>query len=171
MGVFDGKYRAPLQAVVDHARRFRAFLERLETSHPDPDRWLVGRREEVGLVVHLRVRDWRADRVGLEYAARTIGAYLDEVHLGAASRLGLPANLPFVCCAADEAITLPLGGGRSPAAHVEPLGSRCSGAGETWLDLDALLDLGPSTERVGEATTHRDREPHEKAPELRANRS
>lgn len=174
MGVFDRKYPEPLQAVVDHVRRFCVFLEWLEARHPDPHRWLVGRRDEVRLVVRLRVRDWRADRIGLEYAARTIGAYLDELHLGAARSLGLPANVPLDCCRADEAITLRLGDGPSPARYMEPQGSRGEGAGETWFDLNTLLDLGPSANGVGEPGPDRDADPsgrHEELSAPRANRS
>ncbi|HEY4016557.1 MAG TPA: hypothetical protein VGM06_24645 [Polyangiaceae bacterium] len=174
MGTFDRKYREPLQAVVDHARRLCAFLERLEARHPDPERWLVGRRDEIRLVVRLRVRDWRTGRIGLEYAARTIGAYLDELHLGAARSLGLPANGPLDCCATDEAITLPLGAGRRPATHVAPQGSRSVVASETWLDLRALLDLEPSGSRHGEPPPERNADPgarREDLPEPRVNRS
>jgi hypothetical protein len=170
MGVFDRKYREPLQAVVDHARRFCVLLERLETRYLDSEPWLVGRRDEVRLVVRLRVRDWRVERISLEYAARTIGAYLDELHLGAMRSLCLPANVPLDCCAADEAITLPLG----DATHVEPQGSRDGSGGETWLDLRALIDPGPSVDGVGEAAPNRDGESlalHEEVREPRANRS
>jgi hypothetical protein len=101
-------------------------------------------------------------------------APISTIHLGAARSLGLPANVPLDCCAADEAITLPLGAGRSPATHVAPQGSRSIAASETWLDLRALLDLGPSAQGLGEPLPDRDADPgarREDLPEPRANRS
>jgi hypothetical protein len=174
MSVFERKYREPLQAVVDHARRLCAFLERLEARHADPGRWLVGRRDEIRLVVRLRVRDWRARRIGTEFAARTIDAYLDEVHLGAARSLGLPANVPLDCCTPGEAITIPIEIGRAPATHVELHRARCVSAGETWFDLRALLELRPSASERSEFPAEGDPDPHaqdEELPEPRANRS
>ncbi|HEY4014305.1 MAG TPA: hypothetical protein VGM06_13270 [Polyangiaceae bacterium] len=171
MGVFERKYGEPLQAVVDHARRLCALLECLESVHPDPGRWLVGRQDEIRLVVRLRVRDWRARRIGTEFAARTIGAYLDEIHLGAMRSLGLPANVPLDCCTPGEATTVPIGTGRTPAIHAELHGSRCAPAGETWLDLRALLDLAPLASKIREFPPDENPELDEQLLEARANRS
>ena len=95
MSVFERKYREPLQA--------KSWITRVGSARcsntsrratQGRKRWLVGRRAEVGLVVRLRVRDWRADRIGLDYAARTIGAYLDGPSRRREMRSPSPANVP-----------------------------------------------------------------------------
>jgi hypothetical protein len=138
MMVFGPKYPQPLQAVIDHGERLCVLVARLEDRHPDPRRWLVGRREEIELVLRLRVRDWRARRIGLEYAAKAIGAYLDDLHTGATQSLGLAANIPLVCCTADPSIPVSLAPGQRAPSLVA--------TAETWFDLHALLDLDVACE-------------------------
>src|ERR1700733_7123162 len=150
MGVFGPKYPDPLQAVINHAERLCTVLARLEERHVDPRLWLGARREEIGLVLRLRVRDWRAHRISLGFAARSISSYLDDLHAGAMSGLGLPANAPLACCAEEGAPTVRLASAANTRERLVTQGKHAPNTGETWFDLNALLDLGPSAAAMGE---------------------
>jgi hypothetical protein len=165
MGVFGPKYPDPLQAAVNHAERLCAVLARLEGRHPDPRLWLVGRREEIELVLRLRIRDWKARRISLGFAARSIVRYLDDLHAGATSSLGLAANARLTCCADDEAPTLPLAGGQNVPRQAGMRRTPPPHAAETWFDLSALLDIVPPG-GTGETTPQRLSESSARLPEM-----
>ena len=106
MSVFAKRYPPKLQEVVKHAERFCVLLGQAWSPDRDEARvWLVGREEEVELVVKCLVEDWELGHVDEEGAARSVGAYLRALHLGA--RGVLEAGDAFACCGDGGAITLP----------------------------------------------------------------
>jgi hypothetical protein len=148
MGVFGPKYPPKLQAVMNHAERFCELLARLEGGRPGraegARKWLMYRRQEIEVVLALVVSDLAADRIGLKEAIRSAASYLDDLHVGARSSLGLGAVLE--CCVEDEAVTV--GPARRHEAvtvealtSVVPKGARATRACETWFDPSALLDV------------------------------
>jgi len=142
--VFGASYPPDLQPTVDHADRFRRVVESADATPalpPAARRWLIGRADEMTLVLALLVDDWRAGRKTSAAAAREIGAYIDELHEGARALLGAAA--PLTCCdgaatpggaraADDEAVTRVL---------VPPVG-RAGAKNATLFDPSALLDEG-----------------------------
>jgi len=83
MSVFSKPYPGKLQGVVKHAERFCALLNEAWTGGDEARVWLFGRQEEVELVVRCLVEDWEDGRVDEEGAARSVGAYLRALHIGA----------------------------------------------------------------------------------------
>jgi hypothetical protein len=148
MSVFGPKYPPKLQALMNHAERFCELLARLEGRRPGRGegarKWLMHRRQEIEVVLALVVSDLAADRIGLKEAIRSAASYLDDLHVGARSSLGLGA--PLECCVEDEALTV-APARRHEAVTVEaltrvvPKEARASGACETWFDPSALLDM------------------------------
>jgi len=57
----------------------------------------------VPAVVSCAVADWRAGACDDDRARGRIAAYVDELHRGAAKKLGGVASI--ACCAADESVT------------------------------------------------------------------
>ncbi len=105
MSVFARQYPAKLQAVVKHAERFCMLLDEGWAVDRDEARvWLVGRQEEIDLVVACFVEDWEKGRVDEDSAARSVGAYLRALHLS--GRGVLEAGDAFACCSDGGAITL-----------------------------------------------------------------
>jgi hypothetical protein len=97
MNVFAKRYPARLQVVVKHAERFCSLLDQAWcTDRHEARVWLVGRQEEVELVVTCLVSDWENGRVDEEGAVRSVGAYLRALHFGA--RGVLEAGDTFACC-------------------------------------------------------------------------
>jgi hypothetical protein len=105
MSVFSKPYPGKLQGVVKHAERFCALLNEAWTGGDEARVWLFGRQEEVELVVRCLVEDWEDGRVDEEGAARSVGAYLRALHIGA--RGVLEEGAAFACCGDGGAITLP----------------------------------------------------------------
>ena len=111
------RYPVVLQAVMNHARRLRMFLEDRERRvHPNDAGapWLIGRAGEVQCVVALIALDWHQERLSGEAAASKLAAYVREIHDGLAMHLdvGMPA-----CC------RLPLARASSRAADAKGLRS------------------------------------------------
>ncbi len=105
MSVFAKQYPAKLQAVVKHAERFCMLLGEAWTVDRDEARvWLVGRQEEIEVVVSCLVEDWEKALVDEDGATRSVGAYLRALHLS--GRGVLEAGDAFACCSDGGAITL-----------------------------------------------------------------
>jgi hypothetical protein len=105
MSVYAKQYPSKLQGVVKHAERFAVLLAAAWTDREEGKVWLLGRQDEVELVVRTLVEDWEAGRVDEDGAASAVGAYLRAMHFGA--RRVLEAGDTFACCDDGGAITLP----------------------------------------------------------------
>lgn len=117
MSIFSEQYPPKLQDVVKHAERFCVLLGDVWVAGDDARVWLVGRQEEVELVVRCLVEDWRAGIVDEAAAASSVGAYLRALHI--AARGVLEAADAFACCSDGGAVTLPpvdIGGGDAVSA-------------------------------------------------------
>jgi RNA polymerase sigma factor for flagellar operon FliA len=101
-GVFRGRYPRELGQVIGHAERLAKVLTRME-GKPAAGPWIVGRSGELRAVVSCAVADWRAGACDDDGARGRIAAYVDELHRGAAEKLGSVASMD--CCAADESVT------------------------------------------------------------------
>jgi hypothetical protein len=105
VSIFSEQYPPKLQDVVKHAERFCVLLGDVWVAGDDARVWLVGRQEEVELVVRCLVEDWRAGIVDEAAAASSVGAYLRALHI--AARGVLEAADAFACCSDGGAVTLP----------------------------------------------------------------
>jgi hypothetical protein len=105
VSVFSGLYPPKLHDVVKHAERFCILLGGVWAAGEDARVWLVGREEEVELVVACLVEDWRAEVLDEAAAASSVGAYLRALHI--AAREVLEAADAFACCGDGGAVTLP----------------------------------------------------------------
>jgi hypothetical protein len=105
MSIFSGQYPPKLHDVVKHAERFCVLLGEVWAVGDDARVWLVGRQEEVELVLRCLVEDWRAGVIDETAAASSVGAYLRALHI--AARGVLKAGDAFVCCSDGGAVTLP----------------------------------------------------------------
>jgi hypothetical protein len=102
--VFSAQYPARLQGAVKHAERFCLLLGDAWRAGEEGRIWLVGRQEEVELVVRLLIEDWMGG-LDAEAAASSVGAYLRALHFRA--REVLEVGGAFACCGDGEAITVP----------------------------------------------------------------
>lgn len=90
------QYPSPLRRVVHHAERFAGLLVSLEQQRSAP--WLVGRREELQLVLERTLAAWHAGSGTPEGAADAIDSYLRAAHAGARQNLGLDVDTLKSCC-------------------------------------------------------------------------
>ena len=100
MSAFAPAYSSQLQAALDHAERFAAFLLDREIHHPPPNEtgraWLTGRSEEVEMVTGFILTDWRAGKVTDAGAFAAVSSYVRAMHIGARRHLRLDRTLE--CC-------------------------------------------------------------------------
>lgn len=105
MGPFGPFYPPRLQASVNHAERLVAVLAEEEARVHDAKHvssWLIGRAGELERFVDAVARDWRSRKRGPEAAAAVLEAYVAELHVGLAARLGVTGP---VCCRTDSVTT------------------------------------------------------------------
>ncbi len=105
MGPFGPFYPPRLQASVNHAERLVRVLEKEEARTTDArhvSAWLIGRAGELERFVEAVARDWRSRKRGPEAAAAVLEAYVAELHVGLAARLGVTGP---VCCRTDSVTT------------------------------------------------------------------
>jgi RNA polymerase sigma factor for flagellar operon FliA len=100
-GVFRGRYPRELGQIVAHAERLAKVLTRMEAK-PAARPWVVGRSGELRAVVSCAVSDWRGGACDDDGARARIAAYVEELHRGAAKKLGGAASM--ACCASDESV-------------------------------------------------------------------
>jgi hypothetical protein len=105
VSIFLGQYPPKLHEVVKHAERFCLLLGEVGSAEGGARVWLLGRQEEVELVVICLVQDWKSGLVDERATTRSVGAYLRALHI--AARGVLEAADAFACCSGGGAVTLP----------------------------------------------------------------
>jgi hypothetical protein len=140
MGVFGPKYPRALQQVVNHAERFCDLLARLSSAasrDAQGGAWLTGRSREVEVVLKLGLADWASGQRSMEDAARSISAYLLDLHAGARERFGLKGELE--CCEEDVFLTAPAGDDAETRVFRPEERRACAVDDDTWFDPSTLL--------------------------------
>ncbi len=151
MRILNPKCPRPFRSVVGHAERFCELIARLplpDSRDERADAWLVGRSDEVRLVLELALGDWASGRRSAEDAIRSMTAYLLDLHAGAREALGVSGD--FGCCEEDASTivgsyddeTRVLGARQTPLAKSSE---------DTWFDPSSLL--GESERASGRAGT------------------
>ena len=87
----SGAYPAPLRARLaqaDHLARALGSLSAKASKHDLAFLWLVGRADEVRILVDEILREWSVGTIDTSYACEAIGSYVGSLHLALHRRYG-----------------------------------------------------------------------------------